>query len=329
MIDQETNPNYLQQDGSDLPETSGELRSHLQRAIASLDVKLEDELARLRNLQGQPFNLTTIAPLATADVWEQSTEAGEDSGAISAEFVKPTEFNRNNHSPAPESMPQAAPQPTTDSGYVPFDFGLPEISVLYQPIEVDYTRAGELSPIPEPPAPTNDYLVESEALRQQAVATPAAESVVLPSTTKSILFSPWKLGAIVATFALAGGAAMYTYLNPQLLAPQVATVAPTTSVLPGTKIQSPDLAVSEFTDLNLSTITTIQTQTQTAPAPAATTAPAPATTNAPVAVPYQPVAPETIAPPTSSAPQPQLSESLVKSLLPQQLQQMSQQSPRG
>jgi hypothetical protein len=302
--------------------------------VGCLDVKLDDELARFRHLQGrEKTEKLTTAPTLESSTWEQQTKDYDlDSGIVSAEFVRPivtnTTLDDDDYEVIPPPLPAVAPPPV----YQPFDLDPPEISVAFQPLDLDYTRGGEIAPFQG-----EDYLEASERLRAQAIAeevpAPAAATIAAPAITKPKpqFFTPWKVGSIAAIAAIAGGAT-YLFTHPAILSPQVATVLPPTSVLPGQKIQSPDLAASDFTDLNLSTITTIQPQVATAPAPApvaapvAAPAPAPAATNnAPTAIPYNPTQP--IAPPKLST-QPKLSDSLMRSLLPQNLQQAAKQISR-
>jgi hypothetical protein len=152
-------------------------------------------------------------------------------------------------------------------------------------------------------------------------ATPSnADDKAAPAPRPKHL-TPLKIGSVAAACALAGGA-VYTYLNPSILAPLTAakTVSPATTSLLGQTIQSPNLAANEFSELNLSTLNTIKlptvaTATPTAPTTTPTmTAPTNSSVGAPVAIPFN--RPTQAAPIATISSQPRLADSLVRSLLP-------------
>jgi hypothetical protein len=138
---------------------------------------------------------------------------------------------------------------------------------------------------------------------------------------------------MAAVCILAGGA-VYTSLNPSILAPLTATkvVSPLSTITSslGQSIQSPNLAANEFTELNLSTINTIKLPTAapannigTATTPTGNVATAASTT--PAAIPFNGLNPQ-IMPPATITSQPRLADSLVKSLLPPNFQSFAKHS---
>jgi hypothetical protein len=269
------------------------------------------------------------------ETWEQrSMEYDEDLEAIVAEIAKP----KNSSLTMSEEIPQssggfiiidglATPQPSygeiAASGYAPLAILGENISVAERSLDLDFSSGGEIASF------HSEYLASSqELLRQiQSGSVAPSDSSEIPkhstaaSPPKRQYLTKLQFGGIVAACILAG-AAIYACLNPSILAPltapQVATVAPSTTVNNlGQLIQSPNLAANEFTPLNLNAIGTI-------PAPA--TLPSPnvgiatdAAPNTPVAIPYNPATSQAI-PPTGNTVRVNLADSLVKSLLPPNFQ---------
>ena len=304
----------------------------LQKALNCLDIKLEDELNRFRSqherdVESMPQPSPQLQDRAVnAATWEQqSTEFDADAEVFTAEIVPPT---------ASESLPAKAP-----GGFIIID-GLTTSSsssqsaianINYAPIslhrsanqssemELNFLSGGEMSPFQH-----DEYSSSSqELLRQIQFGYPPADAAnnakPAPAKTGNKLFTPLKIGSLAAACVIAGGAA-YTYFNPSVLAPLLATkvASPVASAL-GQAIQSPNLAANEFSELNLSAINTIKlpATTTTAVSNAPTTTMGVTSTGistAPAAIPFN--GKTQIVPPSAITAQPRLADSLVRSLLP-------------
>ncbi len=305
----------------------------LQKALNCLDIKLEDELNRFRSQHERDVELTPQPSLQKQDRaenaanWEhQSSEFDADAEVFTAEIIPPS---------TPESPPAKAP-----GGFIIID-GLTTSSsssqsaianVNYAPIalhrsanqsaemELNFSRGGEISPFQR-----DGYSSSSqELLRQIQFGYPPADAAnnakSAPVKTKHKLFTPLKIGSLAAACVIAGGAA-YTYFNPSVLAPLLATKAASPVAGTAQAIQSPNLAANEFSELNLSAINTIKlpaTATAVNTAPTTTmgvTATGVSTT--PTAIPFNG---NQVVPPSALAAQPRLADSLVRSLLPSNFQ---------
>jgi hypothetical protein len=178
----------------------------------------------------------------------------------------------------------------------------------------------------------NEYLPASQELWR---------SLGKPAAPAEIPVPKWKLpvaigSALTAVAAVSG--MTYVNLHPNLLQ-QVPVVAQLTAppvipaIPPGQNLAGPDLAMGEFTDLglgNINSITLPNSNTQIAQAPIAT---APINTVSPTAQnPTQPTIASAIQPPVTPATAPpntkttgttRLSDTLVRNLLPPNIQQMS------
>jgi hypothetical protein len=268
------------------------------------------------------------------ETWEQrSMEYDEDLEAIVAEIVKPKESTPTMSNDIPSSSSDfividglATPQPSYEeiaaSGYAPLAIRGEGIPVVERSLDLDFSSGGEIAPF------HSEYLASSQELLRQIQSGSLESNDSLGIPEHSTIASPPKqyltklqFGGIVAACMLAG-AAIYACLNPSILAPltapQVATVAPSTTVNNlGQSIQSPNLAANEFTPLNLNAIGTM-------PAPSTSSSPNVSTAtdaapNTPVAIPYNPVTSQAI-PPTGNSVRVNLADSLVKSLLPPNFQ---------
>jgi hypothetical protein len=303
----------------------------LQKALNCLDINLEDELNRFRS-QHEPDVESMPQPSpqlqdrsVNAANWEhQSTEFDADAEIFTAEILPPA---------GSESPPAKAP-----GGFIIID-GLTTSSsssqsaianINYAPIalhrsatqssemELNFASGGEISPFHH-----DEYSSSSqELLRQIQFGYPPADAAnhakPAPAKTGNKLLTPLKIGSLAAACVIAGGAA-YTYFNPSVLAPLLATkvASPVASAL-GQAIQSPNLAANEFSELNLSAINTIKL-----PATATAVSTTPTTTmgvtstgisTAPAAIPFN--GKTQIVPPSAITAQPRLADSLVRSLLP-------------
>jgi hypothetical protein len=322
--------------------TSTHLNSSLQQALSCLDVKLEDELMRFRSKQASQAEDLHAVPATTVTLEQPSTAFDADAEIFTAHIVDPVgagtiiEDNSNLErvaapDPAPKggfiiidklitastTNPDAAAAMNNGASIEVYRSNLP----THESLGVNFGAGGEISPYHD------EYSSSSQELLRQIQSgyrDPASERrpQAQPPAPKRKFFTPLKIGSAAVACILAGGA-VYTYLNPSVLAPLTATklVTPTTTTNSlGQLIQSPNLAANEFSELNLSALTTIQPpKTATAvPTTATSTIAAPTGTGtAPAAIPFNNVGTRTIVPPnTAITSQPRLADSLVKSLLP-------------
>jgi hypothetical protein len=319
----------------------------LQQDPTYLDINLEDELIRFRDKQ--EHRVRDLQPMQVSEeTWEQESVGDElDAEIITAEIVKPvisgTLIDEDELTvPAGEFVvlneltPDLQRAELNTLSYAPLTVHAEDISVPYQSLDVNFSAAGEIEPF------HHEYSASSQELLRQiqsgATTTPDSFNTPIPvvTTTKRKIFTPIKLGAIAAACVIAGGA-VYTYCNPSILAPLTATkvepIVATTSNSLGQIIQSPNLAANEFTELNLSTLNTVAMPT-TATSPSVNIAMNPAVsgtvTTAPVAVPFNPVNPQSILAPaaTTTGVQPRLADSLIKSLLPPNFRVYAKQTQR-
>ncbi len=325
---------------------SDHLNPSLQRALACLDIKLEDELTKFRHKiehhGSEPQSVGT-----SEETWEQqSVDYDADSGTLGAEIIKPaistTAIEEDEYEIIPPSggfiiidgipTPETSFAGITTVNYAPITVYGEDISVPHQSLDLNFSPGGQIAPFHE------EYIASShELLRQiQAGATTPPDTFgnrhqTAPTPTKQTWATPLKLVSMAAFACVVAGAGVYTYLNPTILAPltatKVGTVTATTNSL-GQLIQSPNLAANEFTELNLSTLNTVKIATA-APTTSVSTIANPVgtqTATSPVAIPFNPVT-KTILPPAISV-QPRLADSLLKSLLPSNFQALARQSQR-
>jgi hypothetical protein len=315
---------------------SYQLNPALQQALSCLDIKLEDELTRFRhNLEDREPDSQSPQPVTAT--WQQpavDSAAEPIELAISSTTIATEEYEIIppsggfiiiNSTPIPEISFSAI----TTFDRAPLVVHGEDISVAHQSLDLNFTSGGQIAPFRE------EYIASSqELLRQiQAGATNPPESAHRPQTvakpTKSRWLTPIKLGSVAAACVIVG-AGTYTYFNPTILAPLTATkidtvTATTTSSL-GQIIQSPNLAATEFTELNLSNLNTIKIATSAPTQSVSTIAnPVGTMTTTPAAIPFTPVNTQSIAPPITQA-QPRLADSLVKSLLPSNFQAFARSS---
>ena len=203
--------------------------------------------------------------------------------------------------------------------------------MLPEHLDLNFSSAGAITPFHD------EYLSSSQELLSQIQSgypQPADPVDNHPHSgspaTKPKNFNALKIGSVAAACLLAGGA-VYTYLNPSILAPLTATmVSPTATTASslGQLIQSPNLAANEFTELNLSTLNTVKLPTTTTTnVKMPTTATTPGISTTPVAIPFDSAA-QVISPTTVITSQPKLADSLIKSLLPPNFQSFARQSSR-
>ena len=334
------------------PSESYHLNPSLQQALGCLDLKLEDELMRFRAKEDRA---QAIESVPGNRVWGQSGFEAK-SEILTAIIVEPAmsgtiveeqpERGLNSHrsvTGTSESAPTGfiiidglstsstnRHQASANVNYAPIALYR---DVLPEHLDLNFSSAGEIAPFHD------EYLSSSQELLHQIQLGYAQPAVRVDNHPPSGLPTPkpknltaLKIGSVAAACLLAGGA-VYTYLNPSLLAPLTATkvVTTTTTNSLGQLIQSPNLAANEFTELTLSTLNTVKLPTTTTNVKMATTSTMTATTpglsTTPVAIPFNAAA-QVISPTTVITSQPKLADSLVKSLLPPNFQSFARQSSR-
>ena len=330
------------------PSESYYLHPSLQQALGCLDLKLEDELMRFRAkdrdraiesvpentvwgqsvVEAEPEILTAIIvePAMSGTIVEEQLELGSNSqrsvtGTIesSTGFIIIDGLSTSSTNSDRESA---------DVNYAPIALYR---DVLPEHLDLNFSSAGAITPFHD------EYLSSSQELLNQIQSgypQPADPVDNHPHsgspTPKPKNFNALKIGSVAAACLLAGGA-VYTYLNPSILAPLTATmVSPTATTASslGQLIQSPNLAANEFTELNLSTLNTVKLPTTTTTnVKMPTTATTPGISTTPVAIPFDSAA-QVISPTTVITSQPKLADSLIKSLLPPNFQSFARQSSR-
>lgn len=327
------------------------LNPSLQQALSCLDIKLEDELLRFRSQQEQhsgsidpnssilPAEMIepAIAPTTegTQDRHqfdEQIAASGTVEAASTSGFIIIDGLSISSTS---SRHPLAEPLlgSSTHVNYAPIALYRENTSEQPENLNLNFSLGGEIAPFHD------EYLSSSQELLRQiqsGYANPAdaARAESKSPDPKPKKFNPLRIGSVAAACFLAGGA-VYTYLNPSILAPLAATkVVPTvatTSAL-GQLIQSPNLAANEFTELNLSTLNTIKlpaaaTTNVTMATTATTSATQTGISTAPVAIPFNTGA-KVIAPSAIITSQPRLADSLIQSLLPPTFQSFARHTGR-
>jgi hypothetical protein len=321
----------------------------LQKALSCLDIKLEDELTRFRSKQ-QASGSTTEAEREDSDggrhrpelqankvIWEQQSVFDADDDILTAEIITPataaTEIDLGDRDAAPvggfiiidglTSSASSSQSAIATTNYAPIALHRSGGSIDRQ-MALNFSSGGQMATYQDEYSSSSQELlrqIQSGRPPTDPATKDTAEAAAAKPRPKHL--TPLKIGSMAAVCALAGGA-VYTSLNPSILAPLTATktVNTATTSLLGQTIQSPNLAANEFTELNLSTLNTIKLPTAATATNASTpittaTMTAPATSPAvkPVAIPFN--RPTTqVAPVTTITSQPRLADSLVRSLLP-------------
>jgi hypothetical protein len=285
--------------------------AYLRQALQMLDLQPEAEVAKYRAYKEGKTATPTYEKLNP--VLAAPEEEDED-----YEEIPPSEpFAVMEHARAysPDSEP---------AGKLVFKDSEPPAASL----DLSMLPPGEIS------SARNEYLPASQELWR---------SLGKPAAPAEIPVPKWKLpvaigSAITAVAAVSG--MTYVNLHPTLLQ-QVPVVAQLTAppvmpaIPPGQNLAGPDLAMGEFTDLglgNINSITLPNSNAQIAQAPVATATTTPINTVPPtIQNPAQPTAPSTIQPPVATATSPtaptgsttRLSDTLVRNLLPPNIQQMA------
>jgi hypothetical protein len=308
----------------------------LQKALSCLDIKLADELARFRSTQGQQMDKSDLDTRHDSSdrqrdrsannsvSWEQQgADFDADSNILTAEIIQPPTANENS---APKggfiiidgltTSASSSRNANVNSNYAPIALHRSDEPAIAENLDLNFSSGGEMAQFHD------KYLSSSqELLRQIQSGYPTDESAQPAPNPRPKHFTPLKVGSMAVICALAGGA-VYTYLNPSILAPLTAAkVATPTATTPGQLIQSPNLAASEFTEINLSTLNTIKLPTVAAAnvttTPAAISVAPTNVSTAPAAIPFNGMRPTSQTLPTTTiTSQPRLADSLVKSLLP-------------
>ncbi|MEO8893367.1 MAG: hypothetical protein ABI417_17895 [Coleofasciculaceae cyanobacterium] len=263
----------------------------LQAALSSLDVQLEEELARYRRQKsGRPVMSSkglgrhqarkaldlidvervetqpqrpalgmSTSPLASFPLF--MVQPNQDAAPTNA-TQQPASFDQVQVAPDSPNMVVAASNPTADQSATP-----PQTQPTTPP---EQPTAGDLATLTTPQSPPEDYLESSEQLLRslaQEETTPPPK----PSFGAKLL-TPLGVGSILLLL-LSGATAAVILSNPSLLDRFFAPKTPTqpqsstepTSTLGNAPnkdtpvVNGPDLAADEFVDLNLSTLSHLQT----------------------------------------------------------------------
>jgi len=305
----------------------------LQEALGCLDVKLEDELNKFRSKQTN--RLADTPPITGTAAWEQQSVDNDrvevDEKIITGEIMKSGFLgdtgDRSSESIVMDGISNHHPQinlaTITSVNNPPLSiYAEAENSTTDENLDLNFSPRGEIAPFHVGYLASSQELLDRDELvgstSESDVFEDPADSYQISSKPQFFTFR--KLSLMAIAWIVAGGA-VYTYLNPNILAPLTAkvtipTIATTGSL--GQSIQSPNLAANEFTELNLSTLNTIKiptAATATNVNTAATTASVNPSGAAPVAIPFKGMN-STAVPTAAITTQPQLADSLVKALLP-------------
>jgi hypothetical protein len=286
--------------------------AYLRQALQMLDLQPEAEVAKYRAYKEGKIATPTYEKLTS--VMAAPEEEDED-----YEEIPPSEpFAVIEHARAYAPDSDAEP-----AGKLVFKDSEPPAASL----DLSMLPPGEIS------SARNEYLPASQELWR---------SLGKPAAPAEIPVPKWKLPvAIGSTLTAVAAVSGMTYVNlhPTLLQ-QVPVVAQLTAppvmpaIPPGQNLAGPDLAMGEFTDLglgNINTITLPNSNAQIAQSPVATATTAPINTvPSTIQNPAQPTAPSAIQPPVPTTASPtattgptRLSDTLVRNLLPPNIQQMS------
>jgi hypothetical protein len=299
------------------------LPSQVQQALSTLELEPERELERYRL-----YKQGDLTSLPAADL---QSYGGESSRPL---IDTTDEEEEEEYELIPPSQPFAIREPELQPSepFVPGELVLSSQLQEDESLDLSFVSPGEIA------QNHNEYLPASKELwRSLGQPEPA------PETAKK---SKWRLpvaigSTVIAVVSVAG----MTYVNthPALLqkVPMVAqlTAAPAPiQIPPGQSLQGPDLSMGEFTELSLANINGIALPGTMQPVAATSTStPIVATANpATISMAPPPVTPATAAatnpaapPPTTlatapaSTSSPTLADSLIRNLLPANIQQLN------
>jgi hypothetical protein len=262
----------------------------LQAALSSLDVQLEEELARYRRQKtGRPVMSSkgmgrhqTRKPIDLIAVERVGTQPQRPALGMStaplASFplfmVQPNPDATQQAAPLdqfkvpPDSpgMVVAAPKPTADQSSTP-----PQTEHLTAP---ESSKAGDLETVVAPQSPPEDYLESSEqllrSLAQEETPPPPqkhfAAKLLTPLGVGSILLL--LLSSATAAFVLTNPSSfaalgLERFFGPKTSTPPQSSTEPASTVGNAGKdtpvVNGPDLAADEFVDLNLNTLSHLET----------------------------------------------------------------------
>jgi hypothetical protein len=311
------------------------LSSRLQQALNMLDLNPEKELARYQ--QHKHGSADELKTFESAELIEPSPSSLPP---LTVSFASAGVMTMDEEDEDYEIIPPSEP-------FAVYEEVSGQVAAMKSDQFQNQARAGEivltgqlpeneslnLSLVPPPgeiASVRDEYLPSSQELwRSLGQTAPPPAEIPIPK---------WKLpvaiGSSLMAIAAVGGMS-YVNMNPALLkavplAAQLTTVQVPVSGPPGEVMLGPDLAMGEFSELNLSNINGITLPGTEAPkaavlnAPAAApTAPAVATNSAivPTLVPSPQAA--TITPNVPTAPAIRLSDGLIRNLLPPNIQQLA------
>lgn len=303
------------------------LPSQVQQALSTLELEPERELERYRR-----YKHGDLESLSADAIHSQG-------GEPSRPLIDTTdEEEEEEYELIPPSQPFAIrepePQPQPSQPFVPGELVLSSQLQDDESLDLSYVAPGEIA------QNHNEYLPASKELwRSLGQPEPAAE----PEKEKK---SRWRLPVAIGSTAIAvASVAGMTYVNthPALLqkVPMVAQLTATPAPIqipPGQSLQGPDLSMGEFTELSLANINGITLPGTAQPVAANPAQIAPTTNPATVSL-APPVNPAsavatTQAPPTTTvatasatpaapANSPTLADSLIRNLLPANIQQLN------
>ncbi len=301
------------------------LSLHLQKALNMLDLNPEKELARYRQYKNGGSN--TLKTFESAELIEESPSNAPPLTVSFASVGVMTDEEDEDYEVIPPSEPfavyedvssQVSPQKKqSPAGEMVLTGQLPESESL----NLSLVLPGEIAPV------SDEYLPASQELwRSLGQTAPLPVETPIPKWKV-----PLAIGSSILAIATVSGMS-YINMHPALLkgiplVSQLTDVTVRTSGPPGEVMVGPDLALGEFSDLSLSNINSITIPGQETAAVATPKTPAPPS---PAAV--LPTITPALTPPAATglatAPTARLADSLIRNLLPPNIQQLTgQQSP--
>lgn len=263
------------------------LKPALQLALSSLDVQLEEELARYRRQRvGQPIpsprglgrkrnrgkSLDLISVEATGgrtktQATPQSTNAPQSTAIASPlATVNPSVAEASTLQPTPTPSPDQAKG--SESAIASLSS---QLALTTRTEEPGPNTAGSLTNAADPAADPDDYLESSEQLLRSLAEEEAQIRARRPSSSlMTSLLTPLGIGSMLLLL-LSSVTFGYVLMNPSSLgflrigranqdsAPEV-TEEGTASGGQASTTTSPNLAEREFVDLNLNTLSTLETR---------------------------------------------------------------------
>jgi hypothetical protein len=226
-----------------VPERS-DLNPLLQQALSCLDIKLEDELTRFRSKQQAGVGMTEAEredsdggrhrPELQANkvIWEQQSIFDPDADILTAEIVTPgtteTEIQLGDRDAAPvggfiiidglTSSASSTQNAITITNYAPIALHRAGGSIDRQ-MALNFSSGGQMSTYQDEYASSSQELLRQiQSGRPQTDPTSTAPTETAAAKPRPKHLTPLKIGSMAAVCALAGGA-VYTYLNPSILAP--------------------------------------------------------------------------------------------------------------